>query len=243
MILVDNRVGSKELLPYIRAAKCTAELTQLQFGDCAFEGNGPNGRIMVGVERKALGDMLSCIEDSRYAAYQRPGMLSMYNKSILMVEGVWKPDTATGYLMECISSLTWRPYRHRGGRMTAYNKLFRYLLTIQLSGVVVITSRDLEQTAYNVCECSHYFNKKWDDHTSLLEMQKLNLPDLNGRASLVRKWAADIDGIGVKHSSFAEKLFKTPYDLARSDETQWLTIPGIGVKLAQSIVKQIHGKS
>lgn len=241
MILIDSRVGSRELLPYIQRVGVKSQMSELQFGDACFEGNGPDGRMAIGIERKTIGDMLNCIDDSRYSAYQRPGMLAMYQKSLLVIEGVWKPDVATGYLMECVAQLTWRPYRPHG-RMVMYHKLFRYLLTIQFSGVSVIWSRDMEQTAYNICEVYHWFQKPWDQHTSLMELQKLNIPSMNGRPSLVQRWAADLDGVGIKHSSQAAKIFKTPYDLARSDETSWLTIPGVGVKLARSIIRQIHGE-
>lgn len=241
MILVDSRIGSVELIPYIQRVGAKVERSSLEYGDCCFEGNGPNGKICIGVERKKMGDLLNCIDDSRYSAHQLPGMASMYNKSILIVEGVWKPDTVTGYLMEFVTTLTWRPYRQRS-QMTRYSKLFRYMLSIQLSGIVVIVSRDIEQTAYNIYEMFSYFQKPWDQHTSLLEMQKLNIPSLTGRPSLVQRWAAEIDGIGVKHSQDALKIFKTPYDLARSDETEWIKLPGIGAKLALSIIKQIHGK-
>lgn len=241
MILIDARVGSKELLPYIQRIGVKAEISHLEYGDAAFEGNGPHGRIGVGVERKTMGDILNCIDDSRYAAHQRPGMLAMYDVNILMVEGVWKPDTQSGYLMECIATLTWRPFRYRQ-QMTRYSKLFRYLLSVQLAGTIVIITRDMEHTAFNICECFSYFSKKWEDHTSLLETQKLNMPSLTGRPSLVRKWASDLEGVGVKYSMEAEKIFRTPYELAQSDERDWLSIPGIGVKTAQSIVKQIHEK-
>jgi ERCC4-type nuclease len=239
MILVDNRVGSKELLPFLQRIGCKCELNNLEFGDAAFEGNGPRGRMGVGVERKALSDMLNCIDDARYAAHQRPGMLAMYSKNILMIEGVWKPDAQSGYLMECVAALTWRPFRYRM-QMTRYSKLFRYLLSIQLAGTVVICTRDMEHTAYNISECFAYFQKKWEDHTALLETQKLNMPSLTGKPSLVRRWAAELEGVGVKHSMDAERLFPTAWELARADELDWISVPGIGAKLARSIVRQIH---
>lgn len=241
MILIDSRIGSVELIPYLQRMGAKVERTSLEFGDVCFEGNGPNGKVVIGVERKTTGDLLNCVDDSRYSAHQLPGMKAMYNKSILMVEGVWKPDTATGYLMECVATLTWRPYRQRS-QMVRYAKLFRYMLSIQLSGVTVLSSRDIEQTAYNVLEVYSYFQKKWEDHSSLLEMQTLNIPSLNGRPSLTQRWAAQLDGIGVKHSQDAVKIFKTPYDLARSDETEWITLPGVGAKIARSVVRQIHGE-
>lgn len=249
MILVDTRSGSadrhgnysqKELMSFIQRAGVRAQLSPLEYGDACFEGNGPDGRMCIGVERKALSDILNCIDDSRYAAHQRPGMLAMYQKDILVIEGVWKPDITSGYLMECVASLTWRPFRYRS-QMVRYSKLFRYLLTIQFAGTAVIVTRDIEHTAYNICECFHYFQKKWADHTSLMEVQKLNLPELRGKPSLVRRWANDLEGVGVKGSMAAEKIFPTPFDLASSDELSWMKVPGIGAKLARRIIKEIRG--
>lgn len=247
MILVDPRVGSGnaerggDLLPYIQALKVKAEKSQLPYGDACFEGSGPHGTMTIGVERKRLSDILSCVDDSRYGGFQKIGMKKLYGCSILIIEGVWKPDSATGYLMECIASLTWRPLRYRS-QLTRYSKLFRFLLSVQLSGVPVIITRDIEHTAYNIVECYHYFQKKWDDHTSLLEVQKLAIPEMNGKPSLVRRWACDIEGIGVKMSQDAERLFKTPIKLAQADEMAWMGIKGIGVGSAQDIVRQIWGK-
>ena len=241
MILVDGRVGSKELIPYLQRISMNVKIEQttLEYGDAAFEGHGPAGTIAVGIERKSLSDVLNCIDDARFAAHQLPGMRAMYGYNIVMVEGIWKPDSTTGYLMECIRTLEWRPFRYRT-QMTRYAKLFRFLLTLQVAGLGVMITRDMEHTAYNILECYHYFQKRWEDHTSLLETQKLNMPSLNGRPSLVRRWASELDGIGVKHSMEAEKLFRTPYELASSDESDWIKISGVGAKLARSVVRQIH---
>lgn len=246
MILVDPRVGSGradrggDLLPYIQSLKVKAEKAPLSFGDAAFEGFGPKGTIAVGIERKRLSDILNCVDDARFAGHQRVGMSQMYQFSILVIEGVWKPDTATGYLMECVQTLTWKPYRYRS-QMVRYSKLFRYLLSIQLSGIPVIITRDIEHTAYNIVECYHYFQKKWEDHTSQLEIQKVAIPTLNGRPSLAMKWANALDGVGVKSGQDAAALFKTGIKLAQADEMEWMKIKGIGVQTAQSIVRQIWG--
>lgn len=239
MILIDSRTGSKELLPYVQRVGINAELAQLEYGDATFEGNGPEGRVGVGVERKTLSDILNCVDDSRYSAHQRPGMLAMYQTSVLIIEGVWKPDIDAGYLMECVAQMTWRPYRYRSA-MVRYSKLFRYLFSLQMAGTIVMCTRNLEHTAYNICEMYAWYQKRWDDHTALLEVQKLNIPSLVGKPSLVRRWASQLDGVGVKHSQEAERIFRTPYELAQGDERDWITIPGVGAKLAQNIVRQIH---
>lgn len=249
MILIDSRSGAERtdkettvdrLVQHIRNIGVRCEKDRLEYADAAFEAKGPKGSMMVGIERKTLHDMLNCIDDARYAAHQKPGMHLMYGKSVLMLEGHWKAHDPEGWLMESQNGSTWYPCRYRSQR-TLYSKLYRYLISVSLSGVTVSYSRDLWHTAYNICEFYHYFQKRWSDHTSLIETQKLNLPDLNAKPSLTRKWAADLTDIGVKYSIEAERLFRTPIRLATADEVQWLTIKGIGPKTAMNIVKEVRG--
>jgi len=218
-----------------------AEMTQLEYGDAMFEGNGPDDKtIDIGIERKTLGDMLNCIDDARYVQHQRPGMLAMYRYNYLFLEGIWKPDIDTGYLLELVGSMNWRPPRGYT-KHVLYSKLFRYINSIQLAGTPVICTRDLDHTAFNIVELYRYFMKKWDQHTSLLETQKLNIPHLDGKPSLTRRWAEELEGVGGKLGREAGKAFANPFALASADEDEWLKVPGIGYKLSKSIVRSIRG--
>lgn len=242
MIILDRRVGSAELLTHVRSIGVSCELGDLEFGDACFEGKGPdNGTLLIGIERKTLHDMLSCIEDSRYSAHQLVGMKQMYAVSVLMIEGHWKPHDPKGFLMEGFHGGTsWGWLRHRTQR-TMYAKLYRYLISVQMAGVMVSYSRDPWHTAYNICEWYHWSQKSWGSHTALTETQKIAIPTFERKPSLLRRWAADLDGIGAKLSGVAEKHFKTPLKMANADEGEWLRVPGVGVKTAQSIVKEIWG--
>lgn len=233
---------SADLIPHIQRIGIRCDKSPLQYGDAAFEGRGPLGTIAVGIERKRLHDMLNCIDDARYTGHQRIGMKQMYQVSVLIIEGHWKPHDGDGMLMEGFSGgISWGYCRYRTQR-TMYAKLYRYLISVALSGVIVTYSRDPFHTAFNITEWFQYFQKNWQGHTSLQEMQKIAIPTLNQKPSLVRKWAADLDGIGVKLSEDAEKLFKTPIKLAQADESEWLRIPGVGVKTAQQVVKEVWGR-
>lgn len=241
MIIVDLKRGSIELKPELERLGMKTERADLQFGDFAFEGNGPDGIISIGIERKTLHDMLSCIDDARYSGHQRIGMKNMYTLSVLMLEGHWKPHDGSGLLMEGFSGgLSYGYCKHNNSRV-AYSKLKRYLFSVALSGVLVDYSRDPFHTAFNVAEWFHYFQKPWRLHTALRELPKVAIPTLNQRPSLVRKWAFDIDGVGEKLSEIAAQRFKTPIHLAMADEREWLAIPGVGVKSAQQIVRDVNG--
>lgn len=250
MIIIDYREETKDkqaknldLMPHIKAIGVPVEKGDLQFGDAAFEGRGPDGTISVGIERKRLHDVLNCIDDARLSGLQLIGMKQMYTVRVLMIEGHWKPHDNLGILMEGFNGgSSWSFCRYRSQR-TMYNKLYRYLISVSLSGVIVNFSRDPYHTAFNICEWFHYFQKKWEGHTAMQELQKVAIPTMNSRPSLVRKWANDLEGVGTKLSADAERMFRSPVKLANSEEADWLRIPGVGVKTAQAIWREINGYS
>lgn len=245
MILVDDRTGSKELAPIIQRLGAPCEIQRLEYGDACFGGNGPHGPISIGIERKTLNDMLQCIEDARYSAHQRPGMLAMYSKSFLMLEGLWSCGDGNGFdgvLMQGYRrGQSWGPLQTRSTRRVLYTKLFNYMASVALSGVIITYPTDIIQTAIQIVSLYGYFQKPWARHTSLIETQKLAIPCLAGKPSLVRRWAHEIDDIGATFAEEAERLFKVPIRLAAADATDWESIKGIGHLTANRIVGQIRG--
>lgn len=240
MILADYHRGSHELIPYITKHGVKSEKADLVYGDFAFEGNGPKGPILIGVERKTLHDMLMCIDTAHYSGKQLVGMKKMYGYSFLLLEGVWRPHDSEGWLMESVNDSQFFYCKQTSTRVL-YSKLRRYLISVGLAGVQVIYSRDMRQTGYDLCELFHYFQKSWNKHTSLIEMHKLNIAQLSGKPSVTRRWAESLEGIGSTHGMDAERVFKRPIDLAQATEREWLRIPGIGPKTARKIVREIHG--
>ena len=249
MILIDDREENEtkkkknlDLLQHFQRLHVPAEATHLDYGDAMFEINGPEGPMLVGVERKRLHDLLNCIRDGRFSGHQNIGMKETYGITVMMVEGHWKPHEPEGILMEGYAGgISWGYARPRGQRVM-YSALYRYLISAQLSGVIVSYSRDPFHTAYNIYEWQQWGQKKWDDHTSMMNIHKLALPSLNRKPRLVQKWASDLEGIGVKMSAMADRHFRSALDLANADEQEWLRIPGVGVKTAQSIVREIWRK-
>jgi ERCC4-type nuclease len=250
MILVDAAVGSHELQSWIREARPVCDSTHLVYGDAAFEGHGPEGLCGIGVERKRLRDMLNCIDDARYTGHQRIGMSKQYQFSFLIIEGVWRPDIVSGAALSPSHAEVPRLHLQRldaavgqGMREQMYYKLRRYLFSVSLSGVHVLYTRDISHTAFDIVELYHYFQKPWREHKSMLQMHQrsLTLPTLNARPNLVRRWAFELDGVGNQYAHEAGRIFRTPRQLALSDEDDWLKIPGIGPKTAIDIVRQIGG--
>lgn len=253
MILVDTREdtsgpkadrGTKKMLQAILGLAAPAQEARLPYGDAAFEGNGPRGSVMIGIERKRVHDLLHCIDDSRYSGFQKVGMHQMYQKQYLLLEGYWgpgRPPNLQGILVQAEGhGKGWYACNYRS-KDVLYSKLRRYLFSIGNSGVEIIYTMDGFHSACDIVELFRYYQKPWAEHTAMMETHKVALPDIRYEIPLVRKWAADIDGVGVKFSLEAEKLFKTGYHLAMGTELDWMKIKRLGVSTAQKIVREVHG--
>lgn len=260
MILVDRAVGSFELQSLIQRFGVQCEKTGLDSADAVFEGFGPEGQTLIGVERKKIQDALDCVETGRLGGFQLPKMRKTYKFCFVIIEGVWKPDTRHGFLLRQIDKGDGRPWwseKGHGGRIEKYSKLRRYLFSLTMAGAHVLYTRDITHTAYDICELYHWFSKPWDKHTSMQQMysgywwdrqtghseELMMIPTISGKPSLVRRWAACLDGIGVKMSADVERVFTTPRALANADEDELMKVPGVGLKTAGDIVRQILGKS
>lgn len=254
MILVDAAVGSKELRAPILSHGVSCDITPLAWGDACFSGYGPDGEMLVGIERKKLHDILACIDDARYNQ-QRIGMSMMYQVSCLYIEGLWKAKE-DGTLMEGFRDynvehslkrdgmatrevIAWTPLK-MGSRPVMYYTLYRYLRSVAHANVIIVQTRDMAHTVTNIVNDYHYYQKRWKDHRSMREVYAIQVPSLTRRPKLVRKWAQDCEGIGVVLGEEAAKYFKTPIKLANASEQDWMKV-GTDVGTAQRIVKEIQG--
>jgi NAD-dependent DNA ligase len=109
------------------------------------------------------------------------------------------------------------------------------------TGVIITYPKNMGHCAIDVVEWFHMWNKPFNSHRSMREVHKISVPSLNFRASVIRKWGLALPGIGVEISELAERKFRKPIALAKADESDWMTIPGVGVKTARAIVKEIQG--
>lgn len=244
MLLVDNRVGSGDLVTYFKYWRLPHKLTRLDYGDIAFAGHGPNGMdIPIGIEVKKVRDVLNCISDGRFAGHQLPGLLENYARVWLVVEGSYSVDYQTGVLV------------HRRGkklepvacgtRQFMYRDLSNWLTTIEVkTGLRIRRTGGRLETA-RVCAdlYSWWTHKTWEEHKSHLAFDE-PAPDRIAivRPNLTRRIAKELPGIGWTKSSAVAKAFRTPAELFFADIKQWGEIEGIGKTLARRIVSELHGE-
>jgi ERCC4-type nuclease len=256
-ISLDFRTGSKELAPLFLPYGIQPQLTKLDFGDLAFEGNGPQGRCAIVIERKQIADLIASIQSRRLSGHQLPGMADTYDYCYLIVEGVWRPgpegEMQLGYggmQDEKTFGGSWRPVH---GRSILYRAVDNYLSTLELhAGLIYRRTLDALETVHTIVDLYHWWNdKQWMEHSSHLGVyapgepklgrgRKLNL--VRREISLAEKWAMQLDGIDTKAQA-AAKHFGSARALADAVEADWIAIRGIGKPTAQQVVRAINAET
>lgn len=222
MILVDNRVGSSFTSSHGRKFNMfdaistrvngAASLHRLGSADFAFEGNGPNGDEYIGIERKALGDMIGSMRGGRYAGDQAKTMSETYGISYLIVEGVYRPNKDG--VIEDLGKDGWKPMTLAAKGPASkqnylYSELDKHLCSMELrKNVIVVRSTSHMETVWQVVNRFQWWQKPWDSHQSD-DPIKHQAEIAFTRVSWTRQAMACIPGIGWTKSAALEKYFGT----------------------------------
>lgn len=262
MISVDNRAGSSDLAPLLRARGLPVTLTRLPYGDVSFMGEGPEGRpVTVGIEVKTIHDALACMCDGRFAGHQLPGMVASYEQPWLLVEGLWRGNAKTGLLEYRQKRGDWRE-AHVGTRRFMLTDLYTWLFTLQVKGGIQFsTCSDWGQGVTWLSALYHWWTKGWDRHKSHLAFHDgtrhgrpfarqsvfgsgKGLADkaVLTRPTTCRQVAAQLPGVGWDKSARLAKMFPTVADLIGATVEDMQECEGIGPILAQKVYDALRSK-
>jgi ERCC4-type nuclease len=241
-VMVDDRTGSGEVAPILRGLNVPVKVERMDSADFAFEGSGPHGSMLVGIERKKVKELIQSIETGRFEGDQLPKMLKTYEQSWLIVEGVWRPNPQSGVLEEWVGG-GWRDMMS-GRKGFAFCQLDNFLTSLQARVHLMLKyTSTVTDTAHTVKGMWQWYRKPWGQHKSGLVIYTPPPPAaLFLKPNLVRRWANSLDGIGWEKSAAVAAKFQTGLDLAVAQEQEWITIPGIGKGLAVRAVRQILGQ-
>lgn len=225
MILVDDRVGSKDLVKPLKAAGLPAEKMRLDYADVAFNGRGPeNSTLGIGIELKTLGDMVGSIRSGRFAGHQLPGLRDAYDRVWLMVEGLWRTDEQG---LVCSYQGPRRGWRPIPGRITG-NEFEKHLYSFELcGGVHVRHTIDRAGTVRALATLYRWWtDKPFESHSSHLAVHDApTLVAVSDFRAAVMKWP----GIGMKASIAVEAHFKSSIRrAANASVDEWASIQTIG---------------
>jgi ERCC4-type nuclease len=230
MIQIDRRVGSAELACYFPPE--LHEIVELEFADFAFTGNGPDGPVRVGIERKQIQDLVDSIKTGRLWGHQIPGMIKLYDYSYLVVEGVFKPQPE--YLMV--------PIGRRWIRLNMGTKVIDpYLADVEtLAGFMVRQTLGKKQTAQLVLHLFKWWSKEFSEHGQFGPYQRrIRLPDGCTNGALLYKVARVLPGIGVKKGALVQQHFASVLQMVNATEQDWTSIKDVGAKTARLIREAI----
>ncbi len=238
MITIDSREGSALLTNYLPHG--TWSLSRLEYGDANFIGNGEGGApVLVGIERKALGDLINSITSGRFAGHQLPGLVSSYHVVYLVVEGIWRPGP-TG-ILEVRKGKDWEPLDR--GRRWMWADVEAWLTTVeQKAGVRIRKTSGPTETAAMVLALYRWWTAKdYEDHRAHLTLHKPPDSATLRKASLVRVMAAELPGIGWEKSEKVAKRFRNVVEMVNAEEHEWKEIEGVGNTIAKRVVMAMWG--
>jgi len=244
VVRLDDRVGAIELKGLLEARRFRMTVERLNSGDIALEGFLAHGRGMIGIERKRIHDVLSSMESHRLSGFQLIKMCKDYEILYLIVEGVHRENPDNGLLEEPHAG-HWRPVT-LGARRFMYYDFDAHLTSLELKTPLhVRRTRDPAETVSAVDTIWRWSNaKEWHQHRSHEGFYKQPAvgPLSLTKPSLVRRVAAEVQGIGWERSRDVERRFRTCIDMVLATEKEWMEIPRVGPTIARRAVKSFAGE-
>jgi len=238
MIQIDNRIGSKEL--HRLFPKGTAELTHLEYADFAFTGHASDGDVLVGIERKRIGDFINSMCSGRLSGRQLIGMINSYHYLYIVIEGMFRANPQNGVL-EIWRRGGWSEYT-AGKRRFMARDIWVFMNTIQVvCGIHCYHTSTENDTVQYIMALHHWWDKEYEQHKSHLQPNNGSDTVRLFRQSVVRRVANALDGIGWEKAKAIDQMFETVEELVMADEKELMGIEGIGKKLAGSIITQLRG--
>ncbi len=229
MIILDERTGSAELLPYF--PKDTVKLGRLEYGDASFLGKGPdNLPFLIGAERKTLKDLAKSMETGRLQGHQLPGLLASYNVVYLIVEGICRTGDD-----DRIEECSFNQWRSLGITDKALDFFINSLGV--LAHVEIRQTTAPRRTAKLIHHIYQWWQKGWEEHKGHLGFA-LNLPPTLQlkKPSLLRRIAKELPGIGWERSKAVESYFGSIERMVMAKEEDWKEVKGIGNSLSKQLV-------
>jgi hypothetical protein len=244
MIYVDDRAGSAQLGPLLRARGVPVTMTRMAYGDVSFIGQGAGGvPVSIGIEVKSLRDVLACICNGRFAGHQLPGLVQAYEKVHLLVEGTWRPNARTGILQLRLRKGVWVD-ASVGSRRFMFTDLLTWLFTMEnKAGILVSRVSDWQEATLWLSNLYAWWTAKgWDGHKSHLAFHdgtRHGSPWQRGKRLSPRSPGVGVNvgnGNGNGSGSFDRALLARP-TLCRMVSAQ---LPGVGFDKSMAIVSRFR---
>lgn len=248
MMLVDDRIGSRDLHGALERLGVPVDLTRLDSCDVAFVGRGLQDEpITIGVELKRVrgadankADLLSSLRSGRFAGSQL-GRMQDYDRAWLVTEGLWR--TSEDGVVEVYGQGRWTPLQY--GRSTLLMAdLQAELLTVIIRGGLGYwhcpTPRDTVRFLATLYRW--WTHKSLDEHRS---HQAIYLPPPDRAVfvepSVLCKMLSCLPGVGYEKAVAIEAHFGSLAAVWNATPQDLCAVDGIGTVMADRIYTTLHG--
>lgn len=239
-IQIDNRKGSAELQPHISAP---TTLARLEFADFAFLGNGPDSPVSIGIERKALRDLVSSIISGRLSGHQLIGLMNSYDYVYIVVDGPFKTGN-DGYIRVPQGRKNW-------AALTVGSKpVPRALLDSYLNSLLVTCGIYHEflwtnkLTGQWLTSLYKWWQKPWSSHKAHLGFHTPPpKKTMFKKPTLVHRMIKEIDKVGWDKGLAISKKFSSIAEIVMSSEKDLMKVDGVGKILAKRIRNALWGET
>lgn len=240
-ILLDSRVGSAHYQPLIP----NSILTQLEFGDAAFEGNG----VTVGVEIKKLLDAVNCMYTGRLADHQVPGLRKSYDIVYLIVEGIWRPEPGSGVLQylklfdkesdKGIQCGKWVD-ASSGRKRLMYSSFEQWLSTLELQADIRLrSSPSTDTTAALLTSLFAWYQR--ESHHSFHVLDETTESAVLSRPTMTRRMLALLPRVGWSRSAELARRFPNMESVLAASPEAFLIEKEIAMPTAMKVWEALHG--
>lgn len=242
-IWLDPRDGSGDLLSYFTTG--TAQLAALESADVMGVGNGPEGKIMWGIEVKKVGDVIGSMQNGRLAE-QLGKMYEDYDLKFLLVEGQFAMNEETGVLRHRVKKTNangkeyefWCDAYFGRKRKMDYSHFMAWLMSLCLcSGTFYLHTTCREETAMLIESLEDLLNKPWEGHSSLKVFNDASGPGLYIPSTAMKVARQLAFGLGWEKAAKAADHFKTVKAMVNATEQEWMEVDGVDKVLAQRAVE------
>lgn len=242
-MLIDDREmvhkqASKRLPTYIKSEHT---ITRLEYGDISILGNGPKGKVAIGIERKRFRDLTDSIISGRLSGHQLIGLQNCYDFTYLLVEGLFKVGK-DGYIRRP-KGRGWVVCQI-GDRPMTYQYLYNYLNTLSIFGQVIVQfTPSIRISGLWVDSIYHWWTKPWKDHKSHMQFYSERPPAraFFRKPKLVVRIVKEIEGVGWDRAKAIGRKYPTIMALMCAEAKELTEIEGIGKKTASNILQALRG--
>jgi len=240
-LLLDRRVGSIELHPHLLTPHSVCDLDYgdaVVVGHTTLPGESDPRDVMVGIERKRIRDLISSMESGRLVAHQLPGMGEEYDRSYLVIEGLWQTNKKGE--LEIWQGKGFRPLRY-GKRVYGSKEVHSFLISVrELFGVPTLFTPNLLNTASWIDHIHRWYNKK--KHRTAETMMVNPVPAAPGfkRPKTLARMLVGMDGIGGRKALDIAHHFGSMMELMAASVTDIMEVEGVGQTIAEGIYRQLR---